>query len=100
MRTAHVIKVRVGDDEHGIPLEQGGDVVSQRRYAEPGVNDQIAVAPPHMPDVGPKQGMDPWFIDPRNPVADLLETEPAALLITQPATPLRLGRWAPTGAKE
>jgi hypothetical protein len=79
VQAADVVEVVVGGDrDHPPACEQVNGVGEEADDAETGVNEQIRVAPPHVPAVAAKKGIDVRLGDVGDSSADIAALEPTA----------------------
>ena len=74
---AHMIIVDMGSDRSERFVRQVGDGVLERGDAGSGVDQKIAVAPAHEPDIAANEGMDMRLVEERHAVSHFLSLEPA-----------------------
>src|SRR5690606_38542266 len=60
---AYVVEMRVAGDAGELSLADQRYVSPQAEMAEPAVEEQVAVAPAHMPDVAAEEGLYPRLVD-------------------------------------
>ena len=77
MEAPDVVVVHVRGDRDQRTLDEVGDLRTQRRDAEPGIDEEVALPPGHVPDVAAQQRMDVRLGEPRDPVVQTLSDEPS-----------------------
>jgi len=76
VRAAQVVQMGVCNNDDRVALEQVGKVFAKAGYTQPGVDNQVAIASPHMPDVGTQEKVHLWLDYDTQPVSDLRGDEP------------------------
>ncbi len=66
---ADMVEMRVAGHANELSLRHQRDVAPQAEMAEAGVEQKIAIAAAHMPDVAAEERLDPWLVDQRHAIA-------------------------------